>query len=112
MSTQELQEKLIVKIKNTKENYILEQVSRLLEFEENSGHVYNLNAEQQQLIDCSLKEIESGEYFKDEEVQKETDELHYSRITGQVVRERFDPIAIGPYSLSRYSGALQDNVGN
>ncbi len=74
MSTQELQEKLIVKIKNTKENYILEHVSRLLEFEENSGHVYNLNAEQQQLIDCSLKEIESGEYFTDEEVQKETDE--------------------------------------
>ncbi len=74
MSTQELQEKLIVKIKNTKENYILEEVSRLLEFEENSGHIYNLNAEQQRLIDMSLNEIERGEYFTDEDVQKETDE--------------------------------------
>ena len=74
MSTQELQEKLIVKIKNTKENYILEEVSRLLEFEENSGHIYNLNVEQQRLIDKSFEEIERGEYFTDEDVQKETDE--------------------------------------
>lgn len=74
MSTQELQEKLIVKIKNTKENYILEEVSRLLEFEENSSHIYNLNAEQQRLIDRSLDEIKNGEYFTDEDVQKETDE--------------------------------------
>ena len=74
MSTHELQEKLIAKIKNTKEDYILEEVSRLLDFEENSSRIYNLNAEQQQLIDKSLKEIESGEYFTDEDVQKETDE--------------------------------------
>ena len=74
MSTQELQEKLIAKIKNTKEDYILEEVSRLLEFEENSSHIYNLNAAQQQLIDKSLKEIENGEYFTDEDVKKETDE--------------------------------------
>lgn len=74
MSTQELQQKLIAKIKNTKQDYILEEVSRLLEFEETSGHIYNLNAEQQQLIDRSLKEIESGEFFTDEEVQKESEE--------------------------------------
>ena len=74
MSTQELQQKLIAKIKNTKQNYILEEVSRLLEFEETSGHIYNLNAEQQQLIDQSLKEIERGEYFTNEDVQKETEE--------------------------------------
>ena len=74
MSTQELQQKLIAKIKNTKQKYILEEVSRLLEFEETSGHIYNLNAEQQQLIDRSLKEIESGEFFTDEEVQKESEE--------------------------------------
>ncbi len=74
MSIQELQEKLIVKIKNIKQDYILQEVSRLLEFEENSRHIYNLNADQQQLIDRSLKEIESGEYFTDEEVQKESEE--------------------------------------
>lgn len=72
MSIQELQEKLIVKIKNIKQDYIPIEVSRLLEFEENSGHIYNLKAEQQQLIDQSLKEIESGEYFADEDVQKES----------------------------------------
>jgi len=35
MSTHELQEKLIAKIKNTKDDNIFEEVSRLLEFEEN-----------------------------------------------------------------------------
>ena len=39
---------------------------------ETSGHIYNLNAEQQQLIDQFLNEIESGEYFTDEDVQKES----------------------------------------
>ena len=72
MSIQELQEKIIAQIKNTKQDYILEEVSRLLEFEENSGHIYNLNANQQQFIDQSLKEIERGEYFTDEAVQKES----------------------------------------
>ena len=33
-----------------------------------------VTAEQQQLIDHSLKEIESGEYFTDEAVQKESEE--------------------------------------
>ena len=74
MSTQELQEKLIAKIRNTKQDYILEEIVRLLEFEENSDHIYNLNVQQQQLIDKSLKEIERGEYFTDEDVQKETEE--------------------------------------
>ena len=74
MSRQELQENLITKIKNTNQDYILEEVSRLLEFEETSGHIYNLNAKQQQLIDRSLKEIESGEFFTDEEVQKQSEE--------------------------------------
>ena len=34
MSTQGLQERLIAKIKNKKQDYIIEEVSRLLEFEE------------------------------------------------------------------------------
>lgn len=74
MSTLELQEKLIEKIKTTKEDYVLEEVYRLLEFEENVDQIYILNAEQQRLIDISLKEFENGEYFTDEEVQKETNE--------------------------------------
>ena len=74
MSILELQEKLIAKIKNTKEDYVLEDIYRLLEFEENSTHIYKLNTEQQHLIDISLKEIENGEYFSDKDVQKETDE--------------------------------------
>ena len=74
MPIQELQEKLIVKIKNIKQDYILEEVSRLLEFEENLSHIYNLNPEQQQLIDRTLKEIESGEYFTVEEVQKDSED--------------------------------------
>ncbi len=74
MSTQELQDKLIAKIKITQENHILEDVYRLLEFEEDSNKIYKLNVEQEQYINESFEEIKRGEYFSDEDVQKETDE--------------------------------------
>lgn len=72
MSAAELQNKLIEKIKGTKEQYVLEEVCRLLEFEEDTATVYQIREEQQQLINASLKEIEQGEFFTDEEVRKDT----------------------------------------
>ncbi len=72
MSILELQEKLIEKIKGTKEDYVLEEVNRLLDFESNSNQIYQLNSEQSRLLEISLKEIENGEFFTDEEVKKET----------------------------------------
>ena len=74
MSIHELQEKLIDKIKNTNEDYVLEEVCRLLELESESDQIYQLTSEQNRLIDISLKEIEDGNHFTDEEVNKEIDE--------------------------------------
>ena len=74
MSILELQDKLIDKIKNTKENYVLEEVYRLLELESETNQVHQLTLEQNRLIDISLKEFEKGNVFSDEEVNKETEE--------------------------------------
>ena len=74
MSISELQDKLIDKIKNTKEGYVLEEVYRLLELESESGTTYQLNVKQSQLIDISLKEVEEGNLFSDDDVNKETEE--------------------------------------
>lgn len=74
MATKELKADLIKKIQDTKEDYILEEVSRLLAFEEEVGEIYNVNDEQRRLLNKSMKEVEDGEYLTDEEVQKETKE--------------------------------------
>ena len=43
-------------------------------FESDSSEIYQLNDEQNRLIDISLKEIEEVNVFSDDEVNKETDE--------------------------------------
>ena len=63
MSILELQDKLIDKIKNTKENYVLEEVYRLLELESETNQVHQLTLEQNRLIDISIKEFEKGNVF-------------------------------------------------
>lgn len=72
MSTLELQEKLIEKIKKSKDDALLEEVMRLIEFEEHVQDIYELNGEQKRLINLSFLEIEQGEFSTDEEVRKET----------------------------------------
>jgi PBP1b-binding outer membrane lipoprotein LpoB len=74
MSIHELQEKLVDKIRSTNEDYVLEEVYRLLQLEANNQQVYQLNDEQAELIDTSLNEIEQGKYYSNEEVKKETEE--------------------------------------
>lgn len=74
MSIHEMQEKLVDKIRSTNEDYVLEEVYRLLELEANNEELYQLNEEQTKLIDMSLREVEQGKYYSNEDVKKETKE--------------------------------------
>ncbi len=74
MSTIELQNLLIEKIKLTDDDKLLEEASRLLEAGIEESDVYILNDEQKEAIEQGRKQISKGEYLTDAESNKEIDE--------------------------------------
>lgn len=72
MSTLELREQLISKIKVTNDNDVLEGMLRLLEFE-SKDEVYKLNNEQKNSINLAQEQVLSGEFYTEEEADKLTD---------------------------------------
>ena len=74
MSTIELQNLLIEKIKLTDDDKLLEEASRLLEVEIEESDVYILNDKQKEAIEQGRKQISKGEYLTDEESNREIDE--------------------------------------
>ena len=74
MSTIELRNLLIEKIKLTNDDKLLEEASRLLEVEIEESDVYILNDKQKEAIEQGRKQISKGEYLTDEESNKEIDE--------------------------------------
>ena len=71
MSTIELRNLLIEKIKLTDDDKLLEEASRLLEVEIEESDVYILNDKQKEAIEQGRKQISKGEYLTDEESNKE-----------------------------------------
>ena len=71
MSTIELRNLLIEKIKLTNDDKLLEEASRLLEVEIEESDVYILNDKQKEAIEQGRKQISKGEYLTDEESNKE-----------------------------------------
>ncbi len=74
MSTSELKEQLISKIQITNEDYILEGLLRLWEFESNNSDIYKFNVEQRARIKESQEQYARGEYYTEEEADKITDQ--------------------------------------
>ena len=74
MSTIELQNLLIEKIKLTDDDRLLEEASRLLEAGIDESDVYILNDKQKEAIEQGRKQISKGEYLTDEASNKEIDE--------------------------------------
>lgn len=74
MSTIELQNLLIEKIKLTDDDKLLEEASRLLEAGIEESDVYILNDKQKEAIEQGRKQISEGEYLTDEASSKEIDE--------------------------------------
>ena len=68
-----IKEKLINKIKDTKDMSVLEEVADLFEFREDEG-VYKVNAEQEKAIDEARVQITNKQTLTDEQSNNKTDE--------------------------------------
>ena len=67
-----IKEKLINKIKDTKDISVLEEVADLFEFREDEG-VYKVNAEQEKAIDEARAQITNKQTLTDEQSNNKTD---------------------------------------
>ncbi len=74
MTTLELQEQLISKIQTTTDEDVLKGVLSLLEFETETDEIYILNEEQQQAIAKARNQVDNGQFYTNEEVDKLTEE--------------------------------------
>ncbi len=74
MSTLELKEQLISKINITNEDYILEGLLKLWEFESNNSAIYKFNDEQRSRIKESQEQFARGEFYTEEEADKITEQ--------------------------------------
>jgi hypothetical protein len=73
MSTTELKEQLLEKLKETSNQTVLEGVSRLLHIEEEMEAIHVLTTEQKAILMQSKHEIEKGHYISNEQLN--TDKL-------------------------------------
>jgi len=70
VSTIELQEQLISKIKNTTNEDVLQGVLSLLEFETNNEEIYIFNEEEKKAIEMAQQQVAEGRFYTDEEADK------------------------------------------
>jgi len=73
ISTVDLKNRVIRKIESLNEDYVLEEVLALIEFETNPNPL-ELSPEQISAIDKARIQIKNGEIFTNEEVDKEIDQ--------------------------------------
>lgn len=74
MSVTELQQKLIDKISITNDVDLLEDIYSFIGIDEEVGKFYTLSEKQILSIEQSQKQIKDGNYFTNDEVNKEIDE--------------------------------------
>ncbi len=73
MTTIELKKRVLKKIENINEDYLLEEVLALIEFETSSASI-ELSTDQKSAIDEARAQIKRGEVYTNEEVDKEIDQ--------------------------------------
>jgi hypothetical protein len=73
MLTAELKKRVVEKLLATENNYLLEEINRLLELEHYDETVCILSDSEKAKVNKSLQQIENGEYITDEDLNKETD---------------------------------------
>lgn len=74
MSTAELKKKVIDKVDNINDDFILEELLSLIDFESDNDKVLKISDELKRKIDIGLQQIENGEVLSNEDVEKEIDE--------------------------------------
>ena len=73
MTTIDLKKRVMKKIENLNEDYVLEEVLALIEFETSSESI-KLSSEQKSAIDEARTQIKRGEVYTNEEVDNEIDQ--------------------------------------
>lgn len=74
MSTIELRERLIEKIRKTENENILEEAYRLLGLETDDAEIYKFTDDQKTEIDTFRMQIKQGQFLTNDEANKEIDE--------------------------------------
>ncbi len=74
MLVAELQKKIIEKISETNDAALLEDIYNFIGIDEGLGAFYDLSDTQQAAIEQSQQQIKVGNYFTNEQVDKETGE--------------------------------------
>ena len=73
MTTIDLKKRVMKKIENLNEDYVLEEFLALIEFETSSESI-KLSSEQKSAIDEARTQIKRGEVYTNEEVDNEIDQ--------------------------------------
>jgi hypothetical protein len=74
MTTIELKKKLIKQINNIEDELILQEMSRLIDFENEESDVYCFTEEESRAIEEAREQYAKGEFLSNEEANKEVDE--------------------------------------
>lgn len=70
MSSVELRNRLIKRIKETEDEKLLEEAYRLLEMETEDFEIYKLNEDQKKAIEDSKAQIKKGQFLTNEQVNR------------------------------------------
>lgn len=73
MTVIELKEKLIAKINSTNDEELLDQISHVIDLEEQIDGFYKLSPDELNAVKDGIEQIESGFFFTNDEVNKLTD---------------------------------------
>jgi uncharacterized membrane protein len=74
MTTLELKKKLIKRINNIEDELLLQEVSRLIDTEEDESDIYYFTEEESKAIEEAREQYAKGEFLSNEEASKEVDE--------------------------------------
>jgi len=73
LASNKIKEKLIDKIRNTEDEELLSQISRLIDFESQSESVYYLNDGELKAVNEELNQLSKGEFLSNDEANAEAD---------------------------------------
>jgi len=74
MTVIELKNRLIMKIYQTEDNNLLEEIYRIIENEEAGNNLYRLSNEQSLAIEEGQKQFKLGQFLKSDQADHEIDE--------------------------------------
>lgn len=74
MTTIELKKKLINQINNIEDELLLQEMSRLIDIQEDESDIYYFTKEEKDAVEEARKQYDRGEYLSNEEANKLFDE--------------------------------------